>query len=96
MVQCCALLVAPDSGAAHLAAALGTPTVRLYGPAAIEAFGPWPARPDQHVLLTRGLACVPCGELQSPPCGAKTLPACLLALSVEDVLNAVNAQLNHG
>jgi ADP-heptose:LPS heptosyltransferase len=92
----CALLVAPDSGAAHLAAAVGTPTVRLYGPASLDMFGPWPPRSDQRVLVGRGLACIPCGHLESPPCGATTLPACLLALGVDDVLNAVRAQLDRG
>jgi len=96
LYQRCALLVGPDSGAAHLAAAVGTPTVRLYGPAPLDAFGPWPPRSDQRVLVGHGLACVPCGHLESPPCGATTLPACMLALGVEDVLNAVKAQLDQG
>jgi heptosyltransferase-2/heptosyltransferase-3 len=92
----CALLVGPDSGAAHLAAAVGTPTLRLYGPAPVEVFGPWPPRADQRVLVGSGLACVPCGHLESPPCGAITLPACMLALGVEDVLKAIEAQLDQG
>jgi ADP-heptose:LPS heptosyltransferase len=90
------LLVAPDSGAAHLAAAVGTPTVRLYGPAPLDTFGPWPPRADQRVLVTHELPCVPCGHLESPPCGATTLPACMLALRVDDVLKAVKAQLDQG
>jgi ADP-heptose:LPS heptosyltransferase len=92
----CALLVSVDSGAAHLAAAVGTPTVRLYGPAPPDVFGPWPTRPDQQVLLTDALACAPCGALDSPPCGATALPACMLALSVDDVLKAIEAQLGRG
>ena len=92
----CALLVGPDGGAAHLAAAVGTPTVRLYGPEPLDTFGPWPPRSDQRVLVGQGLACVPCGHLESPPCGATTLPACMLALGVEDVLEAVKAQLDQG
>ena len=96
LYQRCALLVGPDSGAAHLAAAVGTPTLRLYGPASAAVFGPWPPRADQRVLVTRGLACVPCGHLESPPCGATSQPACLLALDVEDVLRAVKAQLDQG
>ena len=87
------IVVAVDSGAAHLAAAVGTPTVRLYGPAPPATFGPWPTRADQRVLITNRLACVPCGHLEAPPCRARSLPACLLALRVEDVLNAVRAQL---
>jgi heptosyltransferase-2/heptosyltransferase-3 len=96
LYQRCALLVGPDSGAAHLAAAVGTPTLRLYGPAPVEVFGPWPSRSDQRVLISGGLACVPCGHLESPPCGATTLPACMLALSVEEVVKAVKAQLDQG
>jgi ADP-heptose:LPS heptosyltransferase len=88
-----AIVVALDSGAAHLAAAVGTPTVRLYGPAPPATFGPWPPRPDQRVLISTRLACVPCGDLEAPPCGARALPACLLALGVGEVLNAVRAQM---
>jgi heptosyltransferase I len=87
------VVVGLDSGAAHLAAAVGTPTVRLYGPASSAVFGPWPARADQRVLLTRAFTCAPCGYLEAPPCGATTLPACLLALNVDDVLKAIELQL---
>ncbi len=92
----CAALVSVDSGAGHLAAAVGTPTVRLYGPAPPAIFGPWPPRADQQVLMTRALACTPCGGLEAPPCGATLTPACMLALGVEDVLKAVRVQLCRG
>jgi ADP-heptose:LPS heptosyltransferase len=90
----CALLIGLDGGAAHLAAAVDTPTVRLYGPTPAEVFGPWPASTNQRVVRTDKLACAPCGHLESPPCGATTLPACLLALGVDDVLNVVSAVLD--
>jgi ADP-heptose:LPS heptosyltransferase len=90
----CELAITVDSGAGHLAAAVGTPTVRLYGPASPEIFGPWPPRATDHVLMTNRLTCVPCGHLESPPCGAHVQPACMLALSVDDVLNTVSAQLS--
>ena len=85
----CRVLVGLDGGGPHLAEAVGTPTVRLYGPASAAKYGPWPPHADQRVLMTRALACVPCGHLQDPPCGASRLPACLLSLSVEDVFAAV-------
>jgi heptosyltransferase III len=94
MYRRCALLVGLDGGGPHLAAAVGTRTVRLYGPAPSDVFGPWPPRAvDQQVLLAAGLSCVPCGNLEAPPCGATTLPACMLALGVEDVLNAASRLL---
>ncbi len=83
----CALLVGLDGGAAHLAAAVGTPTVRLYGPADRRVFGPWPPDPSQ-LALAGSLACVPCGALEHPPCGATTQPACLLALTPESLAAA--------
>jgi hypothetical protein len=45
--------------------------------------------------MTSSLSCAPCGYLEAPPCGATTLPACMLAIGVEDVLNAVELQLAH-
>jgi ADP-heptose:LPS heptosyltransferase len=91
--QRCALVVGLDGGGAHLAAAVGTRTVRLYGPAPSDVFGPWPARDTrQRVLVASGLECMPCGQLEAPPCGATTLPACLLAIGVDDVLNAISGQ----
>jgi heptosyltransferase-2/heptosyltransferase-3 len=88
------LVLTVDSGAGHLAAAVGARTVRLYGPAPAGVFGPWPPdQPGQRVLATKALGCAPCGYLESPPCGARTLPACMLALGVDDVLNAVRLEL---
>ncbi len=84
----CALLVGLDGGAAHLAAAIGTPTVRLYGPADRAIFGPWPPRAAAQRGLAASLACAPCGALEHPPCGADTEPACLLALPPETVVGA--------
>jgi ADP-heptose:LPS heptosyltransferase len=94
LYQHCAVAITVDSGAGHLAAAVGAPTVRLYGPAPPSIFGPWPHRERDHVLLTDRLKCAPCGHLESPPCGAHVQPACMLALSVEDVLNTVQAELS--
>ncbi|HEY3061299.1 MAG TPA: glycosyltransferase family 9 protein, partial [Chloroflexota bacterium] len=90
----CALVIAPDGGAGHLAAAVGTPTLRLYGPAPTSKFGPWPktAR-HQQVLVTGALDCLPCGYLERPPCGARTEPACMLALSVDQVLATAKGML---
>ncbi len=92
----CALVISVDSGAGHLAAAVGARTVRLYGPASASVFGPWPPAAGQRVVASTKLACAPCGYLEAPPCGARSSPACMLALEVEDVLNAVRAELSRG
>jgi ADP-heptose:LPS heptosyltransferase len=88
-----ALVIAPDSAAGHLAAAVGTPSLRLYGPAPVTTFGPWPNDANQQILQSTKLACVPCGYLENPPCGARTEPACMLAIAVEDVVQQAKTML---
>jgi ADP-heptose:LPS heptosyltransferase len=72
-------IVVGDTGVAHLATALGTPSVVLFGPSSPAAWGPPPERP-QHVALWAGRYGDPHGS--APDAG-------LLAVSVEDVLAAL-------
>lgn len=50
-------MVGPDSGLAHLAVAVGTPVVVLFGPGDPAKWGP---PPDAGVVLRAGLPCSPC------------------------------------
>ncbi len=85
------LALGPDSGPLHLAAALGTPTLHLYGPADPIQFGPW--APAYRVrVLAADLPCRPCGRLQSLPEGLAWAP-CLLEIPVAAVLRAAEALL---
>ncbi|MCS7070512.1 MAG: hypothetical protein NZM00_03340, partial [Anaerolinea sp.] len=57
------IVLGPDSGPLHLAVAVGTPTVALYGPADPVEFGPWigpGTMPEKHAVLTSSIACRPC------------------------------------
>lgn len=84
------LVIGMDSGPMHLAAAVGTPTVRVYGPSDPRIYGPaGPA--EQHRVLHADLPCVPCGDLQAPPCGHLLDPPCLAAVSVEHVVRSARA-----
>ena len=56
------LVLGPDSGPLHLAAAVATPTVSLYGPADPVEFGPW-GLPGRHVTLASNIGCRPCRVL---------------------------------
>lgn len=58
----CRLVLGVDSGPLHLAVAVGTPTVHLYGPVDSRTFGPW-GDPTRHVVLTSDLDCIPCHRL---------------------------------
>lgn len=62
---CCRAVAGPDSGPLHLAVAVGTPTVHLFGPADAARFGPWGAA-ERHAVVAGGLVCAPCGRLDWP------------------------------
>ena len=70
------LAVTTDTGAMHLAAALGTQVTALFGPTA-----PWRTGPfgDGHQVVRLGLSCSPCFKRQCPD------PRCLNDLTPEMV-----------
>jgi heptosyltransferase-2/heptosyltransferase-3 len=82
----CSLVIGPDSGPLHLAVAMGTPTVHLYGPVDRATFGPWGAA-ERHRVLTSDWACVPCNRLDWP---VATTPehGCVRDITVGQVLEA--------
>jgi heptosyltransferase III len=93
--RCARLVVTTDSGALHLAAAVGAPVVGLFGPGDPFRFAPL-APPDRVRIVRVGLACSPCGTLEQPPCGAVREPDCVTAIGVEDVLRAADELLAAG
>jgi len=82
------LMVTNDTGPMHVAAALGTPVVGLFGPTAPQRTGPYG---QQQRVLQLELPCSPC--LKSRCHYAKPLE-CLRALSPESVVKAVLERLD--
>lgn len=76
-------LVCGDTGVGHVATAVGTPSVLLFGPTAPSLWGPPPERP-QHRVLWAGL--------HGDPHGASPFEG-LLRIRVEDVDAAVEGAL---
>lgn len=74
------LLISTDTGPMHLAAAVGTPIVALFGPTA-----PWRTGPfgPGHKVIRVGLECSPCFKREC------TTKDCMEQISVEDVLDGV-------
>ncbi|HEU4641649.1 MAG TPA: glycosyltransferase family 9 protein, partial [Gemmatimonadaceae bacterium] len=62
-----ALLVTNDSSPQHLASAMGTPTITLFGPT-VPAFGFGPLAPDSLSLGHEHLECRPCHHHGPPAC----------------------------
>jgi len=73
------LFIGVDSMPMHLAAAMGTPTVALFGPTGEDEWGPW--RVEQRIVTTTH-ACRPCGL---DGCGGGKLSECLAFLPVDAV-----------
>lgn len=59
LLERCAALVTNDSAPLHLASAMATPTVALFGPT-VPAFGFGPLAPRRQVMEIDGLDCRPC------------------------------------
>lgn len=75
-----------DSGPLHLAVAVDTPTVTLFGPAKLTEFAPWGA-PEKHIALTSDIACIGCGILDWGTDPLEYHP-CVRDISVGRVLQA--------
>src|SRR4029079_930044 len=98
-----AVYVGPDTAVTHAAAALGVPTVALFGPTNPVKWGPWPAaqgvtaNPWQRtgtqlagrVQLVQGAgACVPCGN-EGCEKHVESSSDCLTHLAPDTVITAI-------
>jgi heptosyltransferase-1 len=79
------VVVSTDTGPMHLAAAVGTPVVALFGPTAPWRTGPYG---EGHVVLRAGVSCSPCF---SKCCNTTELEpmVCMNRITVEQVVEAV-------
>ena len=84
-------VLGPDSGALHLAAAVGAPTVALFGPADPLEFAPWGDARRQAVVAS-SIACRPCRILDWRGDDPGFHP-CVSDISVEQVLQAADQAL---
>jgi heptosyltransferase-2/heptosyltransferase-3 len=82
-----------DSGPMHIAAAVGTPTVTLFGPADPLEFRPW-GNPNSHMILQSSLGCLPCRILDWVDDSLEFHP-CVREIEVNDVLSAARHVVNY-
>lgn len=82
------VFIGVDSAPMHIAAAMGTPVVALFGPSSEQAWGPW--RVPRRVLVSHAHACRPCGH---DGCGGGKVSDCLAALAVGRVTAEVDSLL---
>lgn len=101
-----AVYVGPDTSMSHLAAAVGAPTVAIYGPESPSRIGPWPVGTTtppwapsgaiQHQgnvwVVQNPLPCMPCNLLGCER-HLESYSACLDMLPLSQVMRAVDEAL---
>ena len=78
------LFVGVDSAPLHIASAVGTPAVAMFGPSGEIEWGPWQIA---HRIVVSSHPCRPCGI---NGCGGSNRSECLETLPVERVLAAID------
>jgi len=90
------LFLSPDTGPMHLACAVGTPSVSVFGPSDPQRYfsGGSGAPGTRHVVVRSELWCAPCNLIRKPPaeCDADEPPECL-RLVTEQAVYAEAARL---
>lgn len=86
------LFVGVDSAPMHIAAAMGTPTIGIFGPSGDREWGPWDndGGARHRVVASLAHACRPCGRAG---CEDSKVSDCLVTLPVAQVLAACEEML---
>jgi predicted lipopolysaccharide heptosyltransferase III len=83
VLAACRLFIGGDSAGMHLAAAVGTATVSIFGPSSSVA---WAPRGEDHVVVQKDMPCVPCSR---KGCDGQEMSRCLEELTVDEVMAAM-------
>lgn len=82
----CELFISVDTGPLHIAAAMGTKVIGLYGPNTPVKWGPYGTG---HLTIYKGLECSPCTKQYLGQVSNCKDPICMKNITVEDVKSAV-------
>ncbi len=87
----CRLLLTGDTGPMHMAAAVGTPVVAVFGPSMPWRYAPLTA---DHRIVRVDLPCSPCNRIRQPPdrCVGH-VPDCLAGVTTDAVVLAARSML---
>lgn len=89
VLKLAAAAIGPDSGPGHLAAAVGTPYVSLFGPTSPKRTAPCGC---EHLVVQANLNCIPCYRKQCP----EQTKQCMRAIGTDDVIGKLSIALRSG
>lgn len=78
----CDLVISNDSGPVHVAAAVDTPTITIFGPSDEKKYKPLG---DKHQIVINEIECRPCGEHECPLGHHQ----CMRGITVDDIINKI-------
>lgn len=85
ILERCHLLVTNDTGTMHIATAVGTPVVALFGPTNPKVTGPWG---EKNVVVKKEVSCSPCSNRVCP-----TDHRCMKLITVDEVEEIIDIKL---
>ncbi len=85
LLERCRILVTNDTGTMHVATAVETPVVALFGSTDPSTTGPWG---DGHVVIRKDVSCSPCSKRICP-----TDHRCMELITVDEVEEAVDRKM---
>lgn len=88
VIQQAKVVISPDTGLMHIAAALRKKVISVWGNT-VTAFGMYPYYPagqeNYHIVEVLGLSCRPCSKLGYKVCPKKHF-RCMMDIDVEEIL----------
>ncbi len=81
------LFIGADSGLMHLACAVGTPAIAIFGPGNLKKWGP---KGEKHSIITENAECSPCTVFGYTLPTCKGSYHCMRNIPIENILNNVN------
>jgi ADP-heptose:LPS heptosyltransferase len=89
LIETMDLFLSSDTGPMHMACAVDTPSVAIFGPSdPVRFFSGGEGLPgSRHVALRPDLWCSPCNLIRRPPpeCDGETMPECLSLVTIDAV-----------
>jgi len=92
LIERCHLFVSNDSGLMHIASAVKTPVIGLFGPTILDKNYPWGDRKINRTIF-KGIKCSPCYSFKGIDCSDIK---CLKKISVSEVMGEIDDLIKKG